>query len=337
MWASEVAAAREVTQAKGNDASLQAVTLKYKEDLERLDQLLAIYKSEGSLLTPDQDNQDDYKIRLFHFQRAISSLESQEDKEHREIAEALILTEAIPGVAYGLYTSDRGTGGILTIQCTVRPINQGERHVSVTGQASSMIMGQTFVPDDSVIQSATNAVEAARSWLWLRARANLTRFHVAFQIRSILEGAPGQGVSGPSAGYAMLNALISELAGIPISQSRVMTGTIGLKMDVGPVGGLGGRGRDTGKLVGILKTEKIKVTDLLLPESNFKSASDEMKMVQDEGIIVHPIANAPDGWPILFSMNAEDLAKKIRASLIERESVVDMNLNPSSSRAVGSS
>ncbi len=335
MWASEVAAAREVTQAKGQETSLQAVTLKYQDDLDRLDQLLAIYKNEGSELTPDQVNQDSYKIRLFHFQRAISSLESLEDKEHREIAEALILSQVIPGVTYGLYTSDRGSGGILTIQCTVRPINPGERHVSVTGQASSMMMGQSFVPDDSVIQSATNAVEAVRSWLWLKARANLTRFHVAFQIRSILEGAPGQGVSGPSAGYAMLNALVSELSGIPIPQSRVMTGTIGLKMDIGPVGGLGGRGREAGKLVGILKAEKIKVTDLLVPESNFKNASDEMKMIQDEGIIVHPIANAPDGWPILFSMNAEDLAKRIRQSLIERESVVDMG--PSSSRLVGSS
>src|SRR2546425_199736 len=250
MWASEVAAAREVTQAKGQETSLQAITLKYQDDLDRLDQLLAIYKNEGSTLTPDQVNQDNYKIRLFHFQRAISSLESLEDKEHREIAEALILSQAIPGVTYGLYTSDRGSGGILTIQCTVRPINPGERHVSVTGQASSMMMGQSFVPHDSVIQSATNAVEAVRAWLWLKARVNLTRFHVAFQIRSILEGAPGQGVSGPSAGYALLNALVSELSGIPIPQSRVMTGTIGLKMDVGPVGGLGGRGREAGQQVG---------------------------------------------------------------------------------------
>src|SRR5207247_8871208 len=102
-----------------------------------------------------------------------------------------------------------------------------------------------------------------------------------------------------------------------------MTGTIGLKMDIGPVGGLGGRGREAGKLVGILKAEKIKVTDLLVPESNFKNASDEMKMIQDEGIIVHPIANAPDGWPILFSMNPEDHATKIRQSRIERQSEGD--------------
>jgi predicted ATP-dependent protease len=157
---------------------------------------------------------------------------------------------------------------------------------------------------------------------------------VHFQIRSILEGAPGAGVSGPSAGYAMLNALISELSNSPIIQSKVMTGTIGVKMDVGPVGGLGGRGREAGKLVGILKAEKVKITDLLVPDSNYRSAKDEMKMVQDEGIIVHPITNAQDGWPILFGLTSEELAKKIRGALVDRESLVDLESNPA--RTLGS-
>ena len=335
LWASEVAAAREMYKVKDQPVATQQIVAKYQEDLDRLDQMLGLYKQEGITLGRDEVNQDNYKIRLTHFQRAIASLESLEDKEHREIAEALILPQAVSGVTYGLYTSERGTGGILTIQCTVRPISPGERQVSVTGQASSMMMGQTFVPDDSVVQSAENAVEAARSWLWSKTRVNLARYHVHFQIRSILEGAPGQGVSGPSAGYAILNALISELADIPVSQSKVMTGTIGLKLDVGPVGGVGGRGREAGKLVGILKAEKVKIVDLLIPEANFKSASDEMKMVQDEGITVHPIGNAHEGWPILFSMSSEELARKIRAALIERESLVD--IESTSGRLVGSS
>jgi SpoVK/Ycf46/Vps4 family AAA+-type ATPase len=335
LWASEVAAAREMSQAK-SDASGQARVMgKYQDDLERLDRVLAKYRGEAVNLTPDQITQDNYKIRLLHFEQAISSLESLEDKEHRQIAEALILTHAVPGVTYGLYTSDRGSGGILTIQCTVRPLNPGERNVSVTGQASSMVMGQTSVPDDSVVQSAENAVEAARSWLWSRVRVNLANYHVHFQIRSILEGAPGQGVSGPSAGYAMLNALISELSDIPIPPSKVMTGTIGLKMDVGPVGGVGGRGREAGKLVGILKAEKVKITDLLLPESNFRNAVDEMRMVQDEGIIVHPIGNAHEGSQILFGMSSEEVAKKIRHALADRESFID--IDSTSRRLVGSS
>ena len=335
LWASEVTAAREMTRVQ-KDPSLETQALtKFSDDVERLDKILAMHKGEGTNITREQVTSDNYKIRMVHFERAIKSLESLEDKEHREIAEALILPNAIPGVTYGLYTSDRGTGGILTIQCTVRPSIPGEKQVSVTGQASSMMMGQTFVPDDSVVQSAENALEAAKSWLWSKVRVNLAKYHVHFQIRSILEGAPGMGVSGPSAGYAMLNALISELSNVPISQSKVMTGTIGLKMDVGPVGGLGGRGREAGKLVGILKAEKIKITDLLLPAANHKSAPDEMKMIEDEGLSVHPINNAQDGWPILFSMTSEELARRIRSALVERESPVDVEAT--SARLRGSS
>ncbi len=335
LWASEVAAAREMTRVQ-KDPSLETQALtKFSDDVERLDKILSLNREEGTNITREQVTSDNYKIRMVHFERAIASLESLEDKEHREIAEALILPNAIPGVTYGLYTSDRGTGGILTIQCTVRPSIPGEKQVSVTGQASSMIMGQTFVPDDSVVQSAENALEAAKSWLWSKVRVNLAKYHVHFQIRSILEGAPGMGVSGPSAGYAMLNALISELSNVPIPQSKVMTGTIGLKMDVGPVGGLGGRGREAGKLVGILKAEKIKITDLLLPAVNHKSAPDEMKMIEDEGLSVHPINNAQDGWPILFSMTSEELARRIRSALVERESPVDVEAT--SARLRGSS
>ncbi len=335
LWASEVAAAMELVKSEGKPAALQQVRTKYQDDIDRLDQTLAAYKLEGITLDRDHVSQDNYKIRLVHFDRAIASLESLEDKEHREIAEALILPQPIQGVTYGLYTSERGSGGILTIQCTVRPMSQGEKQVSVTGQASSMMMGQTFVPDDSVVQSAENAVEAAKAWLWSKTRVNLAKYHVHFQIRSILEGSPGQGVSGPSAGYAMLNALVSELSNIPLSQSKVMTGTIGLKMDVGPVGGLGGRGHEAGKLVGILKAEKVKITDLMLPQANYKNAPDEMRMVQDEGITVHPIINAHEGWPILFGMSTQELAKKIRAALIDRESLVDVEAT--SARLLGSS
>jgi ATP-dependent Lon protease len=116
-----------------------------------------------------------------------------------------------------------------------------------------------------------------------------------------------------------------------------MTGTIGLKMDVGPVGGLGGRGREAGKLVGILKAKKVKITDLLLPESNYRNATDEMKMVEDEEVKVHAILTAQDGWPILFSMKSDELARKIRAGLLDRESVFDIETGSNASRQIESS
>ena len=53
----------------------------------------------------------------------------------------------------------------------------------------------------------------------------------------------------------MFVAVASELAGVRCSPSKVMTGTAGIKLDMGPVGALGGFGSGTGKLVGILGDE----------------------------------------------------------------------------------
>src|SRR5437667_10574389 len=132
VWASETAAARGINDEVASESAVNNITTKYQEDNDRLKEVLAIYQQEGTTLNREQVNQNDYKLRLFHFQKAISSLESLEDKEHREIAEALILSQPLSGVTYGLYTSDRCSGGRLTSQCHVRPANSGERHVSVT-------------------------------------------------------------------------------------------------------------------------------------------------------------------------------------------------------------
>src|SRR5881409_1770116 len=80
LWASEVAAAREMTHAQ-KEPSLEAQVLtKFSEDVERLDRTLALSKQEGTSLSRDQVNQDNYKIRMVHFERAIKNLESLEDK-----------------------------------------------------------------------------------------------------------------------------------------------------------------------------------------------------------------------------------------------------------------
>src|SRR4029077_11268119 len=102
------------TDAGASEPAVRNITTKYAEDLDRLKEVLALYEQEGTVLKREQVNQDDYKLRMFHFQKAISSLESLEDKEHREIAEALILPQAIPGATYGLYTCDRRSGAVLT-------------------------------------------------------------------------------------------------------------------------------------------------------------------------------------------------------------------------------
>ncbi len=311
LWASEVSAVQELRSAADN-AQESAVKKRYETDLRRLHDVLEISRSDGQPLSEETLDETSYPIRLYHFEKAIQALESSQEKQRREMEEALILTTPTAGASFGLYASEDGTGGIITVECSVRPIIPGEKQVSVTGNSTSAIVGQSVVPDESVLQSAQNAAEAIRSWLWNASRIDLSRLHVHFQVRSILEGAPGQGVSGPSAGLAMVLALLSELSGLPISPSIVTTGTIGLKLDVGPVGGLGGYGTQTGKIVGILKSRRVRVTDLVLPAANFDVAADEMRILGDEGVRVHPIRNAAECLQTVFTLGEEEVIERIK-------------------------
>ena len=315
LWASEISAASEA-RAVTDEGKKASVLRKYRTDLERITEILPAARYDSSVL--DRVHPRAYTMTLKHFEWALNSLETLEDKHVRDLTESLILPEPVPGVAYGLYTTSRGLGGVLAVQCSVRPLITGEQQVSVTGQASSAVLGQVAVPDDSVVQSAENAVEAVRSWLWDAARIEIDQVHVHFQIRSLSEGAPGEGVSGPSAGLTMFVALVSELANIRCPASKVMTGTIGIKLDVGPVGGLGGFGAETGKLVGVLKTRRIRITDLFVPRVNYEKARDEMNVLSEEGIAIHPIASVRDMWKLLSGLDESGILERIRSSSVER-------------------
>lgn len=305
LWASELSAVDELHTAK-TDTEKLFVKRRFEADLERLQSVVGM---EGQMEKVDETC---YPIRLYHFEKAIQALESSQDRQRRDMEEALILTTPTAGASFGLYAADDGTGGIITVECSSRPIIAGEKLVSVTGNSTSLIVGQSVIPDESVLQSAQNATEAVRSWLWTACNVDLSRLHVHFQVRSLLEGAPGQGVSGPSAGLAMVLALISELAGVPISPAIVATGTIGVKLDIGPVGGLGGYGTQTGKIVGILKSRRVRVKNLVLPVANFEAARDEMRILGEEGVRVHPVRNAAECLNMVFSVSEQELIEMIK-------------------------
>jgi predicted ATP-dependent protease len=110
----------------------------------------------------------------------------------------------------------------------------------------------------------------------------------------------------------MALALLSELAELPISPSIVTTGTVGVKLDIGPVGGLGGFGTQTGKVVGILKSRRVRITDLVLPAANFESATDEMRVLTDEGIRVHAIKSVRECASVVFGVDENHLVQKIK-------------------------
>ena len=311
LWASELSAVYELRATTENHKKT-LIEKRHDADLRRLNDLIQIYQDEALSISMESINETNYPIRLYHFEKAIEALESTQERHQRELEEALLPSSPTVGISYGLYATENGTGGIVAVECSVRPIIHGEKQVSVTGNSTSVIVGQTIVPDDSVLQSAQNATEAIASWLWSANQIDLSRMHVHYQIRSILEGSPGQGVSGPSAGVAIAASLLSELSGLSISPSIVATGTIGVKLDVGPVGGLGGHGTQTGKIVGILKSRRVKIADLILPTANHKLASDEMRILADEGVRVHPITSFRDCTKSLFGVSEPTLIQKIK-------------------------
>jgi SpoVK/Ycf46/Vps4 family AAA+-type ATPase len=311
LWASEISAICELRSSK-DEAEKELIRSRYETDLARLNDVIDLYHSEGNHVSIERVDEKCYPVRLYHFEKAIQALESTQEKHQRELEEALLPSCPTVGISYGLYATENGTGGIIAVECSTRTIIPGEKPVSVTGNSTSTIMGQLVIPDDSVIQSAQNACEAVTSWLWNVAKLDLSRVHVHFQIRSILEGSPGQGVSGPSAGIAMAMSLVSELAGLIIPSSIVATGTIGVKLDVGPVGGLGGHGSQTGKIVGVLKARHLKVKDLILPVANFEGAADEMKVLRNEGVREHPVRVFQECLSVLFNLTDEEVVQKIK-------------------------
>jgi SpoVK/Ycf46/Vps4 family AAA+-type ATPase len=127
LWASEIGAASEIRAAADTGKRASALA-RFRADLERIEKMLPSIKGDRSVL--EQVQADKYKLTLKHFEWALSSLETPEDKHARELTESLILPEPIPGVAYGLYTTGHGVGGIMAVQCSVRPLVAGKAGVS---------------------------------------------------------------------------------------------------------------------------------------------------------------------------------------------------------------
>jgi hypothetical protein len=114
-----------------------------------------------------------------------------------------------------------------------------------------------------------------------------------------------------STSLLMLLIIASAILAFVPFRVTLATGTTGVKLDVGPVGGLGGHGSQTGKIVGILKSRRVKITDLILPTANYKLASDEMQILADEGVRVHPVTCFRDCSESLFGVKEDVLIQKI--------------------------
>ena len=299
---------------KGDEEYRLRAAKMFKEDLQRLKEVLEIHRKESEkTLSDDEISSDNYKIRLYHFEKATLQLEQDLDKELMEAQESLMFEEPKRGVAYGVGTDAQGRRGIiLVVECTVN--TQGTGKVSVSGAAKSAVLGPaTAVEDVSVVESAGNVVEYIRNYVRERLMFNISKYDFTFQVISPLEGAAGMGVSGPSLGAAFSAAAISELSSIPVQPTVVMTGKSDIKGNVGPVGGVGWRG--AGKFLAASRTKKIKVQKFLLPQWNYEKSEDEWEILEEKKISIVPVTSQIEVWEHSLGVRQDEVVERLKARI----------------------
>ncbi len=198
--------------------------------------------------------------------------------------------EELPiGAAYGLAWTEYG-GDILKVEVSVM---QGKGNLELTGQLG-----------DVMKESAKAALSYIRSHY---RRFNLPQdFHSKVDIHlHVPEGAIPK--DGPSAGTAILAAMISALTKTRISGFVAMTGEITLTGEVLPVGGLEEK---------LLAAKRSGIKRVIIPELNRRELS-EMKREIIEGLEIIYVQNLDEfvdqvfprkEWPKIVELSAGDFA-----------------------------
>ncbi len=185
------------------------------------------------------------------------------------------------GVVTGLAWTEVG-GEILTIEGVMMP---GKGKMSVTGNLRDVMK---------------ESIQAANAYVRSRS-VDFGIPAVTFEKKDIHVHVP-EGATpkdGPSAGIAMVTAIVSVLTGIPVRKEVAMTGEITLRGRVLPIGGL------KEKLLAALRAG---ITKVLIPEENVKDLaeiSDEVKNALEiipvsraDEVLKHSLVRSPEpiGW-----------------------------------------
>jgi ATP-dependent Lon protease len=170
------------------------------------------------------------------------------------------------GIVTGLAWTEFG-GDILTIEAVRMP---GKGRMTVTGNLKEVMK---------------ESIQAAASYV----RARATRFGIRPPLFEktdvhvhVPEGATPK--DGPSAGIAMMTAMVSVLTGVPIRKDVAMTGEITLRGRVLAIGGL------KEKLLAALRSG---IKTVLIPQENVKDLADIPESVRT-GLEIIPVATADE-------------------------------------------
>lgn len=165
------------------------------------------------------------------------------------------------GLVTGLAWTEAG-GDLLQIEATLMP---GKGQLILTGQLGD-VMQESVKAAHTVVRSRSERLGLEQD------------FHNKFDTHvHVPEGATPK--DGPSAGVAMVTALVSALSGIPVRSDVAMTGEITLRGRVLPIGGL--KEKLLAALRGGIKT-------VIIPEENRKDLIDIPKNVT-QGLEIIPV------------------------------------------------
>jgi ATP-dependent Lon protease len=170
------------------------------------------------------------------------------------------------GIVTGLAWTEFG-GDILTIEAVKMP---GKGRMTVTGNLKD-VMKESISAANSYVRSRAPAFGIHPSVF------DKTDVHV-----HVPDGATPK--DGPSAGAAMVTAIVSVLTGVPIRKDLAMTGEITLRGRVTAIGGL------KEKLLAALRSG---VKTVLIPQENEKDLADVPDNVKSQLQII-PISNADE-------------------------------------------
>jgi ATP-dependent Lon protease len=179
-----------------------------------------------------------------------------------------------PGVSVGLVWTPAG-GDIVFIEATRM---RGGKTYTITGH-----LGE-------VMQESTRA---ALSWV----RANGERYGIDpdfFRKQDIHIHVPSGAIpkDGPSAGVAMVTALVSLLSGRPVRPRVAMTGEISLSGIVLPVGGIKEK---------VLGAKRAGIKEVILPLENESNVKEDLQPHMLEGLQLHFVRTADQALDIALS------------------------------------
>jgi ATP-dependent Lon protease len=176
-----------------------------------------------------------------------------------------------PGVAVGLVWTPAG-GDIVFIE------------------ASSMRGGKQFTMTGHLGEVMQESMRAALTWV----RANGEKYGIDpdfFRKQDIHIHVPSGAIpkDGPSAGVAMVTALVSLLSGRPVRPRVAMTGEISLSGVVLPVGGIKEK---------VLGAKRAGIREVILPAENEPNVKEDLQGHLIEGLEIHYVRTADQALEI---------------------------------------